>query len=241
MDAPVSDRWQWMGAVFSTAPGKIDGARMRKISLSKANANLTWGRDTQNSIRSSLGCMCMVTAPPFLIAMTWIALEHFDSSLSAAFVELYQIGSARFANLYAPALSLQAIVIYAIWTLFQGLLYAFLPGKGTGQLTPAGHLLDYPVNGFLAWQITTVLAVAGYCTGVFDPAIVTDNWDGLLMTMNVWGYMLSCISYLKAYWAPDHPNDRKFSGEYQGPALAARSSLTAIQAPSGTTSTWASS
>ena len=109
-------------------------------------------------------------------------------------------------------MSLKAAMVYFSWVLFQAALYTFLPGKGKGQLTPAGQLLEYNVNGLLAWQTTVTLAVAGCLAGVLDPSLLTDNWEGMIVTMNIYGYLLSIAAYLKAHIAPTHPQDRKFSG-----------------------------
>lgn len=154
----------------------------------------------------------MVSIPPVLVSMFWIGLEYFDGSLLSTMIELNDVGFARFMNLYAPSISSKAVTMYVSWVLFQAALYTLLPGKGFGQMTPAGYLLQYNTNGLLAWALTTTLTVVGTATGVFDPAVIADNWGGLLVTMNVWGYMLSIIAYVKAHVAPSHPQDRKFSG-----------------------------
>jgi len=154
----------------------------------------------------------MVSAPPVLVALTWIALEYFDGSLFDATAAIFDLGVPRFMRLYAPSLSLQAAGLYFSWVLFQAVLYSILPGKGKGQLTPAGQLLEYNVNGLLAWEATVILAVAACIAGVLDPSMLTDNWEGMIVTMNIYGYCLSIAAYLKAHIAPTHPQDRKFSG-----------------------------
>ncbi|KAB8073313.1 ergosterol biosynthesis ERG4/ERG24 [Aspergillus leporis] len=78
------------------------------------------------------------------------------------------------------------------WLAFQAVLYHYLPGPtNTGQRTPAGHLLTYRMN---------------------DPAFISRNWEGLFAAMNLAGFLLSLLAYLKAYLMPTHPEDRKFSG-----------------------------
>jgi hypothetical protein len=39
------------------------------------------------------------------------------------------------------------------------------------------------------------------------------NWAGLLVAANVYGYILPMFAYAKAHVAPSHAEDRKFSGE----------------------------
>lgn len=48
--------------------------------------------------------------------------------------------------------------------------------------------------------------------GLFPASIIHDNWGGLLIASNVYGYFLTVFSYLKAHIAPSHSEDRKFSG-----------------------------
>jgi 7-dehydrocholesterol reductase len=84
---------------------------------------------------------------------------------------------------------------------------------GTGQLTPAGHLLKYNVNGFRCWVITHILYVIfGYFIPIFPLSIVHDNWGGILVAANVLGYFMTFFSYFKAHYLPSHAGDRKFSG-----------------------------
>jgi len=42
--------------------------------------------------------------------------------------------------------------------------------------------------------------------------VIYDNWGGLLIVANIYGYLLAIFSYVKAYLFPTHPKDRKFSG-----------------------------
>ena len=81
-----------------------------------------------------------------------------------------------------------------------------------GQLTPAGNLLEYRVNGLLAWQLTVALTAVGAFMGYLDLCMIADHWEGLLVVINVYGFFLSALAYLKAYLAPSHAGDRKFSG-----------------------------
>lgn len=106
------------------------------------------------------------------------------------------------------------LVGFICWVLFQALLYTVLPGRGTGQLTPAGNLLAYRINGFKAWAITTSLACGGIRMGLIDPCIIADHWQGLLVLTNAYGFLLAIAAYAKAHLAPTHERDRKFSGKY---------------------------
>jgi len=98
----------------------------------------------------------------------------------------------------------------------QGLLYAFVPSKiGYGQTTPAGHTLPYKVNGLTNWIITHFFYILlSQVFNFFEPTIIYDNWEGILVATNIYGYLLTLFSYVKAHVFPSHSNDRKFSGSH---------------------------
>jgi 7-dehydrocholesterol reductase len=151
---------------------------------------------------------------PILVIFAWVALESFGGSLVAAFTTALSLGPLEFAARYVPRASVNANAGYILWLGFQATLYTFLPSKlSTGQLTPAGHLLEYYTNGLLAWVVTHALFATAVFYGVLDPAIIARNWAGLLVATNVYGYSLSAFAYAKAYLAPSHREDRKFSGK----------------------------
>ncbi len=123
-------------------------------------------------------------------------------------------GPLSFAARFGPKFSIKACSGYATWLLFQALLYTYLPcTTSTGQLTPAGNLLKYQTNGLFAWVVTHILALAAVMAGVLDPAILAKHWGGLLIVANIYGFLVSVFSYIKAQLVPTHPQDRKFSGQ----------------------------
>ncbi len=80
-------------------------------------------------------------------------------------------------------------------------------------MTPAGNVLEYKVNGFNVWIFTHILFyTCSFYLKSFSPSVIYDNWGPLLIFANIYGYCLAFFSYLKAYWFPTHPEDRKFSG-----------------------------
>lgn len=128
---------------------------------------------------------------------------------------MYVEGLWEFMVQNAPPPSLEAFEMYAAWVLFQAALYHFLPSRlSTGQLTPAGYLLQYHTNGLLAWVATHVVVVLAVYFGVIDPAWMAKNWAGLLVAANAYGFLVSGFAYGKAYLAPTHARDRKFSGKH---------------------------
>ncbi|KAF2138354.1 uncharacterized protein K452DRAFT_328886 [Aplosporella prunicola CBS 121167] len=154
----------------------------------------------------------MVTVPPSLMILSWIALEHFGGSLFAALSALHVDGLQPFLGKYGPGGNKKVTIAYVAWVLFQALLYTILPGRSKGQLTPAGNLLEYRTNGFLAWSITVSLSALLVGTGTIDPAIIAKHWEELVVTYNAWGYTLASIAYLKAHFSPSYAEDRNFSG-----------------------------
>ena len=150
---------------------------------------------------------------PVLVIFTWVALEDFGGSLWTALSQLLLIGPFNFAIQHTPLISRKELAGYSAWLLFQATLYTFLPSDlGTGQLTPAGYQLKYYTNGLLAWVVTHVGFIAAVLYGAINPAIIANNWAGLLVAANIYGFLLSAFAYFKAYRFPTHVEDRKFSG-----------------------------
>ncbi|KAF1986416.1 ERG4/ERG24 ergosterol biosynthesis protein [Aulographum hederae CBS 113979] len=156
----------------------------------------------------------MFTVPPFATVACWITLEHFDGSFLNMARAMYEMGFLQFLAQFGPSPSppLQVVGGYAVWVLFQAALYTILPGKSKGQLTPAGNLLEYWTNGLLALVCTIILASGLHFYKVVDLGLVAENWEGLLVTFNMYGLALTVVAFLKAHYAPSHSADRKFSG-----------------------------
>ncbi|KAK2477125.1 hypothetical protein H9L39_12349 [Fusarium oxysporum f. sp. albedinis] len=154
----------------------------------------------------------MITVPPSLTVLGWIAFEYFGGSLLNALGEMHKVGFLYFLKYYGPAPNGIVAVAYVGWILFQALLYTVLPGMSTGQLTAGGELLHYNTNGLSAWAITVSVFTLLWLTGAVDPSIIARYWGSLIIVFNSYGYILSVIAYVKAYHAPSHSRDRTFSG-----------------------------
>lgn len=192
----------------------------RRLSSFRADTNLNWGRSHTGSLSTSIRCASIMLLCPIFVFFARIALQAFGGSLSGALSQFLLIGCFEFAARYVPAASFKASAGYIGWLLFQATLYAFLPSKlSTGQLTPAGYLLQYRTNGLLAWLLTHIAFVAAVACGALDSAIIAKNWAGLLAAANAYGFLLSALVYFKAYCYPTHAEDRKFSGRSQIPWL----------------------
>lgn len=198
----------------SPSNGSAKRPRLASFSTSR-DSSISWGRRHHHgSWLHALGCASIMCLCPCLAIFVWISLSSFQGSLTAAYNSIWESGPVEFFHLYAPRPTLNASVGYVAWFMFQAALYQCLPSQlSTGQLTPAGHLLKYRTNGLLAWGVTLVLFLAASIAGALDPATLATNWEGLLVAVNVFGFLLSGFAYVKARFSPTHEDDRKFSGE----------------------------
>ncbi|KAI8832700.1 7-dehydrosterol-delta 7-reductase [Chytridium lagenaria] len=160
---------------------------------------------------------------PLLVIYFWRACDTYKCNLVEPVLPLVDLASKgeltapavlKWFTAFLPTPTPEGFMLYFGWLLFQAALYTFLPGPiGYGQKTPAGHTLEYVVNGLLAWFVTHVLYFgASLGLGLFDGALVHDHWGPLLVAANSYGYFLTLFSYIKAHTFPSHPADRKFSG-----------------------------
>ena len=172
-----------------------------------------WGRRSHANWLASFAALFIVLAAPTWTIANWITLEHYDGSLRATAQAAFRLGLPGLLAKHAPIPTLQTTVGYLAWVSAQAFLYSHLGGPASkGQLTPAGNLLSYTTNGLLAWVVTHATFAAGTMAGFLDPAIIAKHWEGLLVVVNAYGFLLALFAQLKAYVAPSHPEDRKFSG-----------------------------
>jgi 7-dehydrocholesterol reductase len=186
-----------------------------RLAHSTSSKRVTWGRtcDHQSWLRTLFWSTPVVIAP-MLALSCFLALAGYDGSLFKLFAAVLKDGFLPVLHTHGPRITLRAMAAIIFWLAFQAVLYHYLPGPtNTGQRTPAGHLLTYRMNGLLAWVITHVAFIALCYLDLLDPAFIPRNWEGLFAAMNLAGFGLSLLAYLKAYLMPTHPEDRKFSGE----------------------------
>lgn len=151
---------------------------------------------------------------PLLVIYTWTACTNFNCSMVAPVEAAWAASDpVSFIRATFPQPTLFGFQLYFGWLAFQAFLYTFLPGKlAKGQMTPAGHILEYVVNGLAAWVVTHALFIGGSLIGGYwSPALIFDNWGGILVAANVYGYALTAFSFWKANYFPSHPGDRKYS------------------------------
>lgn len=175
--------------------------------------DLLWGRKAQASWTGSLGSLVMILGCPLWLASNWIGMEYFEGSITAELASLVDHGFFPFLQMYFPRYNLQATLGFFGFVLLQAAFLLYLPGPiSTGQLTPAGNLLKYKTNGMAAWALTNALFLGAGLAGVIDLAIIANHFEGVFYITNMCGYLFAAFCLVKAYVAPSHPNDCKFSG-----------------------------
>ena len=108
---------------------------------------LRWGRRSRASSLQAVACLAVMLACPLLITFLWIALEHYESSLSSTLADILIEGPVTFFSGHWPRFSARAALGYGAWVVFQATLYYYLPCQlNTGQLTPAGEYTIYSIN-----------------------------------------------------------------------------------------------
>lgn len=201
--------------ISTTRPRKNEKPNRTSLLVeSSISSRPSWGR---SSIRRSWLRLLFSATPvvlcPLVALSAFITLSHFDGSLLRFIGAVYDDGVLAVFGAYGPRFTGKGAFAYLCWIGLQAGLSRYLPGPiNTGQRTPAGHLLSYRTNGLQAWIITHVLYIGLCLLGVLDPAFVPQNWGGLVAAMNLTGFLVSTLAYIKAYTKPTHPEDRKFSG-----------------------------
>lgn len=166
-----------------------------------------WGRyNKNNTLNLILSCLVFFVSPWFVIYF-WQSCEFYQCSLYETLLH-----PGQFFDSY-PRLDDESIQIFSIWMIFQLLLYLLVPGKlFYGQMTPAGEILSYRINGLKCWLITHGIFFLLCITGMIKASIIYHHWMGLLVLCNGYGFFLTVFAYMKAHLFPSHPQDRKFSG-----------------------------
>lgn len=179
----------------------------------ESQLDVNWGRAHRPTWSASLSCLGIMIFAPLLVIVSGITLSQYQGSLFNSITAMYAEGPWQFVARCIPMPSLHVFGAYLAWFLAQAALYNYLPAQlSTGQLTPAGYLLQYYTNGLSAWILTHVVLFYGVLLRIIDPAWIAKNWPGLLVAANCYGFLLSAFAYIKAYISPTHAKDRKFSG-----------------------------
>lgn len=182
-----------------------------------------WGRAWNAQFQAILGTLSIMMLSPLLVLYFYLSCFYFDCSLTQPIIALVS-GNINLNIL--PSFSFEALKIFLIWIGLQVVL-ACIPdflhrffssyhgGKHLGAVTPSGNRLWYNINGLQAWAISHALFIAGAVYFQWFPmTIIFDHWGSLLLIANITGFSLGIFVYLKAYFFPSYPEDRKFSGNF---------------------------
>ncbi|KAF5710921.1 24-dehydrocholesterol reductase [Fusarium mundagurra] len=175
-----------------------------------------WGRAAfgRSWLRSLVGASPLFLAPMASISI-FITLAEYEGSLSLFADAVKEHGFWTICAQYGPHITTKGIAAVICFVGIQALLYCLLPGEQhQGQLTPAGYLLSYKINGLSAWIVTHLLYGLLSWLGILDPGFIPRNWSSLIGAMNLAGFVISAFALVKAYVMPTHPEDRKFSGSF---------------------------
>lgn len=193
---------------------ELDGVLGTQSPFPDAEAPKSPSQRAHRSRLKTIGAVALVLLGPPYIIFTWVAVSVFDGALGKTRIVLGELGVSQFLAWYGPALSFKAYAGYVAWLLFQAGLYVFLPSSlSLGQVTLAGQVLKYRMNGIWAWTVSQVLFALVCASQLVDPAVIARNWGPLLAAANVYGILLSIVAYGKAYLYPNSLEDRKFSGK----------------------------
>ena len=172
-----------------------------------------WGRKTDATWWTAFASLLLVVVSPLWLSYIWITLEYHNGSVYQTAMAISENGFYSFCDQYGPRLTTNAFIGYAVWVSLQALMYTLLPGPiSTGQMTPAGNILEYKTNGLLAWVVTHCIVLVAGTLKILDLAVVANHWMGLFVAANAYGILLAGFCQIKAHLFPSHPNDRKFSG-----------------------------
>src|SRR5262245_37957511 len=158
----------------------------------------------------------LLVGATLLVAYAWTSCRAYGCALSAPLIDVLVKGSRGIAEVLAaaPRATLAGAGLFAAWYLGQAVLAVALPGRtGTGVPTPAGHRLEYRLNGLLAGMVTLGLVyLAASRWAMIEPTLFYDHGGGLLVTATAAGIAVGILAFWKARRYPTHPDDRTFRG-----------------------------
>jgi Delta14-sterol reductase len=149
--------------------------------------------------------MLMALLPPF-VYYAFICIREFDGALVApTFDWLSRI----------PRLTVESLVIYTAWLLFQGLLQIAAPGKPY-----QGHKM----NGWLSFWFTLGLVLVVVRAGWIPSTILYDEFGPLLTTVQIFAFVFSVFLYVhgRASKRPERTSGNLLYDYFMGSALNPR-------------------
>jgi 7-dehydrocholesterol reductase len=168
-----------------------------------------------NDVLIEVSSFILIITSPVLVLFYWICYQFFNTSLTSTLFTAYSEGTFRFLGNRMPSFDMASILAYTVWTLFQAMLYKFLPGPLLlGQPTPSGKRLPYRINGLLAWGVTLVSMFLVHFSGLVRLTFIAEHWEGLVWAVNIYSLALLITFHLKAYHWPDSPEDNVSAGKF---------------------------
>src|SRR2546426_543094 len=104
-----------------------------------------------------------------------------------------------FWSMNGTARTTTAWTILGVFAATELVLMRVLPGKQfLGPITANGNVPVYKANGVLAFVVTIALFLgASYGLHLFSPAVVYDNFGGIIGALNVFSVVFCALLYVK--------------------------------------------
>jgi len=180
-----------------------------------------WGRSVKaNNLGAYLQTFFVLAVAPIIVYLVHISshaerngqFNVFHNSLFETISELVK-NPVQFGHDFLPVITWTGIAIYFSWYLLLLVLTLLIPGpKGVGHPTPAGHVLEYDVNGLAVFLASHAIVGIMVMSGIIKATLVVDHLGSLLVIANIWGLFLAVLSYIKAFTFPSYPHDNKVTG-----------------------------
>eukprot|EP01105_Mastigella_eilhardi_P013619 TRINITY_DN3101_c0_g1_i3.p1 TRINITY_DN3101_c0_g1~~TRINITY_DN3101_c0_g1_i3.p1 ORF type:complete len:473 (-),score=125.36 TRINITY_DN3101_c0_g1_i3:630-1988(-) len=182
----------------------------------------------------NLGCLFFSVVLPLVPAVLWLSLLKFRGQLVTP--DLWDV--SRWPSLFAIfAPTRKAVCIYAVWWVFQTVMYLVVPGFGLFGSTFTGRpildqkkpvSLSYRLNGLACYAIT-IAAFFGFSNlgyfNLYKASIVADNVAPLLTVVYIWVVLYSIYLYVRGPKTHSNPyySGRIFQDFWMGLELNPRS------------------
>ena len=140
-----------------------------------------------------------------LVYYLWLCVDPEQRHYGALFVPTLE-------SFYIPAPTLDAVVIFAVWIIFQAILQIVVPGRmELGTPLPDGTRLSYKLNGWVSFCITLAAFFLAIRLEWIKPTIVYDHFGPLLTTVNLFAFGLSLFLY---FFGKLRKGDEKPAGNF---------------------------
>lgn len=174
------------------------------------------GMFMQSFFRKTVVPLLLMISCPIGVLLVWHINTSCHGSILIFFHDCVQHGVINTCwQLWRPVVfgTKTAWEIILTFASIQLLLMRIIPGKQvSGPETPKGNTPIYKDNGFLCFLITLALFyLCAFTIKLFSPAIVYDNFAGILGALNILSLLFCLLLYLKGRFAPS-TTDHSTSG-----------------------------